>query len=220
MAKPRVFIVEDHPVVRRGLMTLLEPLYDMAGSSDEAAAATEMILERRPDLVVLDVNIQGGGGFAVAEAVKRDLPDVKILVLSVSTSRNDVVRMFHAGIDGYIVKSSDEEALLDAVEQTLAGGRPISREIAGHLLNIDESITGASGIEKLTPKEREITTLIARGYTYREAASSLSSPISVKTLETHLAHIFQKLGVASRHEVTRIAYETGFVQPGPDTTSP
>lgn len=213
MSRARIFIVEDHPVVRRGIESLTTSHYDLVGSADDASAAIELIGERRPDLVMLDVNIGGGGGAIVADAVKRTFPELKILVLSVSTSRDDVVRMFRAGIDGYIVKTSDERALIDAIEQTLAGGRPISRDVAGHLLDIDEDIPAASEIERLTPREREVTTLIARGYTYREIASSLSNPISVKTLESHIAHIFDKLGVASRHEVTRIAFETGFIRP-------
>lgn len=213
VAKPRIFVVEDHPVVRRGIESLIGSEYDLVGSADEVSAAIELIKERRPDLVLLDVHIEGGGGAAVVNAVRPVHPDVKFLVLSVSTSREDVLRMFQTGIHGYIVKTSDEQFLLGAIEQTLAGARPISREVAGHLLGIDEAVPEASGIERLTPKEREVTTLIARGYTYREVASSLGRPISIKTLESHIAHIFEKLGVASRHELTRLAFETGFVRP-------
>lgn len=211
--KPRVFVVEDHPVVRRGIESLISSQYDLVGSADEAGAAIDLIVERQPDLVLLDVHIEGGGGVAVVEGVRAVLPDVRFLVLSVATSREDVVRMFHAGVNGYIVKTSDEHFLMSAIQQTLSGARPISREVAGHLLSIDEAIPEASGIERLTPKEREVTRLIARGYTYREVASSVSRPISVKTLESHIAHIFEKLGIASRHELTRLAFETGFVRP-------
>lgn len=208
-------IVEDHPVFRRGLEAIVTPHYRFLGSADEVGAAVELILERQPDLVLLDVHIDGGGGAAVVQAVRPRQPEVKFLVLSVSTSKEDVLRMFDAGIDGYIVKTSDEQFILDSLGQTLTGARPISREVAGHLLEIDESITSGTGIERLTPREREVTTLIARGYTYKEAAAALSNPISVKTLEKHVAHIFDKLGVASRHELARVAFETGFVGPDP-----
>ena len=87
----------------------------------------------------------------------------------------------------------------------------VEAEVAGFLLNIDRDIPDAAGIERLTPRERDVTTLIARGYSYRETAATLS--ISVKTLENHMHHIFTKLGLASRHELTRLAYETGFLRP-------
>ena len=209
-----IFIVDDHPIMRRGIEAVVDSTYSLVGSADEAGAAIELILEREPDLVVLDVHIDGGGGATVVHEVRPKLPEAKFLVLSVSTSKEDVVRMFHAGIDGYIVKSSEESDLLRAIEQTLAGERPVSREIAGHLLDIDEEIPQNAGIDRLTPKEREVTKLIARGYTYREIAASLERPISVKTLENHIAHIFEKLQLASRHQVAYWAYETGLVTPG------
>lgn len=211
----RVFIVEDHPIMRRGIEATISSKHILVGSADEAQAAIDLILERAPDLVLLDVNIEGGGGEAVVEGVRPHLEDVRFLVLSVSSSRSDVARMFRAGIDGYIVKSSEEADLLRAIEQTMAGEKPVSREIAGHLLDIDEEIPVSSGLAKLTPKEREITKLIARGYTYKEIASSLTRPISVKTLENHISHIFEKLEVASRHQVAHWAYETGLVTPDP-----
>ena len=208
---PSVFIVEDHPLVRKGIEAVISKRYTLAGSADEVTTAVEMIEERAPDLVLLDVKIPGGGGSAVVEAVRRFDQAVRILVLSVSTSREDVVRMFHAGIDGYLVKTADEHFVLDAIAETLDGKRPVSPEVAGFLLNIDRDIPEAAGIDRLTPRERDVTTLIARGYSYRETASALS--ISVKTLENHMHHIFTKLGLASRHELTRLAYETGFLRP-------
>lgn len=207
----RVFVVEDHPIVLRGIASLIDQRFDLVGSADEVGSAVEIISEREPDLVLLDVHIPGGGGAAVIEAVRRTNSSVKFLVLTVSTSREDVARMFDAGVDGYIVKSSDEHLLLDAIDDVLEGGRPVSQEVAGYLLDIDENIVEAAGIERLTPREREVTTLIARGYTYRETAHRLE--VSVKTLENHMAHIFAKLGLASRHELTRLAYETGFLRP-------
>ncbi len=213
LSQVRIFIVDDHPIMRKGIESTVASRYKVVGSADEIDSAIEMIPERLPDLVVLDVQLKDGHGSSVAEAIRRDLPDTKILVLTVSSSKEDVVRMFQSGINGYIVKSSEESDLLDAIEKTLADERPVSREIAGHLLDIDEGIPTDSGIDRLTPKEREVAKLIARGYTYREIASKLSRPISVKTLENHIAHIFQKLEVQSRFQVTRWAFETGLVTP-------
>lgn len=210
--RPRIFLVEDHPLTLLGLQKHLQDRYEIVGSASEAVAAIEMILDREPDLVLLDVQFPGGGAAAVIEAVKPKDPEVKFLVFTVSTSAEDVVRLFKAGIDGYVVKTTEGYELEEQIDEALAGGRPVSRYVAGHLLKIDEVVSTQSGIERLTPREREVVTLIARGYRYREVANDLG--ISQKTLESHMKNVFDKLGVASRSEVTHLAFETGFVQPG------
>lgn len=209
--RPRVFLVEDHPLTLFGLQKHLEDSYDLVGSASEAGAAIEMILDRKPDLVLLDVQFPGGGGAAVIEAVKPKEPDVKFLAFTVSTSASDVVRLFKAGVDGYVVKTTEGFELSTQIDEALAGGRPVSKYVAGHLLEIDDVVAG-SDLESLTPKEREVVTLIARGFKYREISEELG--ISQKTLETHMRNVFHKLGVASRNELTRMAFETGFVRPG------
>lgn len=206
-----ILLVDDHPLVRKGVESLVERHYRVIGSADSVSSSVELIRERHPDIVLLDVRIPGGGGSAVVEEVRRFDPDVKFLVLSVSASRDDVLRMFQAGIDGYLVKTSDEATVIDAIEKVLKGSRPVSPEVAGYLLDIDRDVPEAAGIERLTFREKEVTTLVARGYSYREIAKELS--MSVKTLESHMHNIFMKLGLASRHELTRLAYETGFIQP-------
>jgi DNA-binding NarL/FixJ family response regulator len=118
------------------------------------------------------------------------------------------------GVSGYITKSDHDSMLADAVDEALNGGLPISREVAAHLLDIDDAVTEASGIEKLTAREREVTNLIARGYTYREIGERLG--ISVKTVEGHISNIFGKLEVANRNELTRFLYEEGFFRPEDD----
>ncbi len=210
--KPRVFLVEDHPLTLFGLEKYLEDRYDLVGSASEAAAAIELIVERQPDIVLLDVQFPGGGGAVVIEAVKPRLPNVKFLAFTVSTSAEDVVRLFKAGVDGYVVKTTEGFELEEQIDKALAGGRPVSRYVAGHLLKIDDIAAGESEMESLTPREREVVNLIARGFKYREVSQELG--ISQKTLETHMKHVFDKLGVASRSEVTRMAFETGFLQPG------
>jgi len=210
--RPKVFLVEDHPLTLFGLEKLLEERYVLAGSASEAGAAIELILERNPDIVLLDVQFPGGGGAAVIEAVKPKAPGIKFLAFTVSTSAEDVVRLFKAGVDGYVVKTTEGFELEEQIDKTLAGGRPVSRYVAGHLLKIDEVASSQSELESLTPREREVVTLIARGFKYREAAEDLG--MSQKTLETHMKHVFEKLGVASRSEVTRLAFETGFIRPG------
>jgi DNA-binding NarL/FixJ family response regulator len=207
-----IFLVEDHPLTLFGLQKHLEARYDLVGSASEAGAAIAMILERSPDLVLLDVQFPGGGGAAVVEAVKAKDPAIKFLAFTVSTSARDVVGLFKAGVDGYVVKTTEGFELDERIDEALAGGRPVSRYVAGHLLEIDDFAAADSELESLTPRERQVVTLIARGYKYREVADDLG--ISQKTLESHMRNVFEKLGVASRSEVTRLAFETGFVSPG------
>ena len=195
-----------------GIQKVLEDRYELVGAASEAAPAIEMILERDPDLVLLDVHLDGGGGSAVIEGVKARNSRPKFLAYTVSTSAEDVVRMFRAGVDGYVVKRADEVELADNIDQVLAGGRPVSRYVANYVMQIDDVASSSSELEALTRREREVMTFIARGYKYREVANEMN--ISVKTLESHMKHIFDKLGVASRHQVTKLAFETGFVDPG------
>jgi DNA-binding NarL/FixJ family response regulator len=206
----RIFLVDDHDVVRAGMKAVLDEDYDVVGEAGDADEAVVGILESHPELVVLDVKLPGGGGAAVIQRVRGRFPDVRFMALTVSTSRDDVVNMMQAGVDGYITKTTMSDELPDLIEQTAAGQRPVSPDIAAFLLDIDEDIAAGSTIERLTPREREVVNLIARGYSYRETANRLS--ISVKTLESHMGHIFEKLSVASRHELAALAYEEGYVE--------
>lgn len=206
----RVFLVDDHDVVRAGMKAVLAATYDIVGEAADVDGAVSGIIQTRPELVVLDVKLPGGGGAAVIHQVREVIPAVLFMALTVSTSRDDVVQMMQTGVDGYITKTTLSNELPNLIEQTAAGQRPVSPDVAAFLLDIDEDIAVGSTIERLTPREREVVNLIARGYSYRETANRLS--ISVKTLESHMGHIFEKLSVASRHELAALAYEEGYVE--------
>lgn len=208
----RVFLVDDHDVVRAGMKSILES-FDIVGEAADVQSAVDGILATVPELVVLDVKLPGGGGAAIIHRVRRLRPEIKFMALTVSSSREDVVRMMQAGVDGYITKTILSNELPSLICQTVAGQRPVSPDVAAFLLDIDEDIEAGSSIQRLTPREREVVNLIARGYSYRETAARLS--ISVKTLESHMAHIFDKLSVASRHELAALAYEEGYVERPP-----
>jgi DNA-binding NarL/FixJ family response regulator len=122
-----------------------------------------------------------------------------------------VAALLAAGVDGYLVKSTDADELPRAVVEVMGGGTPVSREVASFMLEIDSIGEQIERIKGLTPREREVVATIARGYTYRETATKLG--MKVKTLETHMSHIFEKLGVATRAELSFLAYETGIVDP-------
>lgn len=205
----RIYLVDDHDVVRAGMKAVLDDTFDIVGEAGDVDPAVKGILETEPEMVVLDVKLPSGNGAEVIERVRRTLPDVKFMALTVSSSRDDVVKMMQAGVDGYVTKTTLADQLPNLIDRTLDGQRPVTADVAAFMLDIDEDIDATSTIERLTPREREVVNLIARGYSYRETAARLS--ISVKTLESHMGNIFEKLSVASRHELAALAYEEGYV---------
>ena len=126
----QILLVDDHDVVRAGTRALLSTDFDIVGEADNVDSAIELIKERLPQLVVLDVKLPGGGGAAVIDAVRRDFPDVMFMALTVSTSREDVVRLLNAGVNGYVTKTTQGTELPDLVRQTAAGARPVSADVA------------------------------------------------------------------------------------------
>lgn len=212
--RPTVFLVDDHDVVRAGTRSLIGDRFRVVGEADNAPDAIDMIRERVPALVLLDLRLPGGGGISVLEAVRATHPGIEFLVYTASTSKSDVVRLMRLGVAGYVTKSDHDTALTGALSDAMAGLRPTSREVAAHLLDIDDAVGAGSTIEKLTPREREVTNLIARGYTYPEIARRLE--IAIKTVESHVNHIYAKLEVANRHELAALFYENGFFRPEDD----
>lgn len=209
----RVFLVDDHDIVRAGTRSILEEVFQIVGEAGDVGSAVSGIIKTHPQVVLLDVKLPGGGGRRVIEKVRDVVSDVKFMALTVASSREDVAQMMHAGVDGYVTKATLlEDDLVDLVLQTSAGRKPLSPDVAGFLLDIDEDISSDAPINRLTPKEREVVNLIARGYTYRETSERLF--ITVKTLEKHMSSIFGKLSVASRHELAALAFEEGYVAPG------
>lgn len=208
----RVFLVDDHEIVRAGTRSILEGAFEVVGEADDVDTAVAGILSSQPEVVLLDVKLPGGGGKSVIERVRPVLRGVKFMALTVASSREDVALMMQSGVDGYVTKATlREDELVDLVLQTAVGRRPLSPDVAGYLLDIDEDISSDAPISRLTPREREVVKLIARGYTYRETSDRLF--ITVKTLEKHMSSIFGKLSVASRHELAALAFEEGYVTP-------
>ncbi len=206
----RVFLVDDHPGLRDGWRAQLDTHAEIVGEADAADPAIELILERSPDIVLLDVHLPGGGGERVAREVTEQNPDVRLLAVSVSADRADVLRVIAAGATGYITKTADAAALLKAIDQ-VAEGRPVfSPDLAGIALELfgsDDPELIDPEIAALTPKELEVLRLIARGLTYREVGEELF--ISVKTVETHMSHILRKLHLTNRHQLAAWAARRG-----------
>ena len=207
---PRIFLVEDHAVFRAGVRAELGDAVEVVGEADEVEAAIELINERVPDVVLLDVHLPGGGGQAVLHGVLPHHPEVRFLALSVSDAPEDVIAVIRAGARGYITKTISGGELLQAVYRVAAGDAVFSPRLAGFVLDAFSHGTAAnqSGtvdpeLDQISPREREVLRLIARGYTYKEVARDLT--ISAKTVESHVSSFLRKLQLSTRHELTRWA---------------
>ncbi|MFV1970482.1 MAG: response regulator [Acidimicrobiia bacterium] len=211
MTKPRIVLVDDHDILRAGAAKYLSAEFDVVGEAGDVQEAIEVIVSTDPDGVLLDVHLPSGSGAAVVRAVRAANIECRFVCLSVSADRRDVIKMLQAGVDGYLVKSTLGNRLPELVSEALDGSMPVSPQIAGFLLDIDDVVAQEPAVEQLSPREREVAEFIARGYSYRKTADALF--VSVKTVETHMSHIFEKLGVASRHELAARAFESGFVSP-------
>jgi DNA-binding NarL/FixJ family response regulator len=205
--RPRVFLVDDHHLFRAGVRAELGDSVQVVGEADEVAAAVELIAEREPDVVLLDVHLPDGGGQAVIEATKADHPDVRFLALSVSDAPEDVIAVIRAGARGYVTKAISGTELIEAIERVAGGDAVFSPRLAGFVLDAFAGMPAEANpssidpeLDQLTSRERDVLRLIARGYTYKEVARELS--ISVKTVETHVSAVLRKLQLTSRHQLT------------------
>jgi DNA-binding NarL/FixJ family response regulator len=204
----RVFIVDDHQLFLAGVRSELSGRVDLVGDAYEVDTAIRGIREAKPDVVLIDVHMPGGGGLAVIEAVRETHPDVKFLALSVSDAAEDVIALVRAGARGYVTKTIAPDELVEVIHRIDGGDAYFSPRLAGFVLDAfagDIEVTADPEVEQLTVREKEVLRLIARGYTYKEVAKRLS--ISVKTVETHVSAVLRKLQLSNRHQLTQWASE-------------
>jgi DNA-binding NarL/FixJ family response regulator len=198
-----VFVVDDHELFRAGVRAELGTAVAIVGDAGDADAAIVGIVETQPEVVLLDVHLPGGGGRAVVEATRSQAPDVRFLALSVSDAAEDVIGLIRAGARGYVTKTITRDELVDAIVRVRSGDAVFSPRLAGFVLDAfagDLPAPVDPELDQLTPREREVLRLIARGYTYKEVAARLH--LSVKTVETHVSAVLRKLQLSSRHELT------------------
>jgi DNA-binding NarL/FixJ family response regulator len=202
----RVLIVDDHELFRTGVRAELADGVDVVGEAGSVAEAVTRIKELDPDVVLLDVHLPDGSGDAIVTAVAGDRPGVKFLALSVSDAPEDVIAVIRAGARGYVTKTISGPELVEAIERIAAGDAVFSPRLAGFVLDAfraGERIASDTELDELTPREREVLQLIARGYMYKEIAARLS--LSVKTVESHVSSVLRKLQLSTRHELARWA---------------
>jgi len=202
-----VFLVDDHQMFRAGVRAELGEAVQVVGEAADVESAVEGIRASDPEVVLLDVHLPGGGGKAVLETLKPERPDLVFLALSVSDAAEDVIAVIRAGARGYVTKTISSDDLAAAISRVRDGDAVFSPRLAGFVLDAfsgdpPTTVTDPQ-LEHLSPREREVMRLIARGYTYKEIARRLS--LSVKTVETHVSAVLRKLQLSSRHELTRWA---------------
>jgi DNA-binding NarL/FixJ family response regulator len=206
-----VVLVDDHLMFRTGVRASLDERVRVIGEAANVEEAIRVVRELHPPVVVLDVHLPGGDGSGGAEVIRACgelLGETRFLALSVSDAAEDVVAVIRAGARGYVTKAITGMDLSAAVLRVAGGDAVFSPLLAGFVLDAfgaaaGDVATGDDELDRLSPREREVMRLIARGYSYREVASELF--ISIKTVETHVSAVLRKLQLSSRHELTRWA---------------
>ncbi|HEY3713108.1 MAG TPA: response regulator transcription factor [Jatrophihabitantaceae bacterium] len=202
-----VFLVDDHAMFRAGVRAELGDSVELVGEAGTVAEAITAIRDLCPDVVLLDVHMPDGGGLAVLAGVATEVPDTRFLALSVSDAAEDVIAVIRAGAKGYVTKTISADELTAAVRRVADGDVVFSPRLAGFVLDAfrDAPVVPSvdPDLDQLTPREREVLRLLARGYAYKEIAAELY--ISIKTVETHASNVLRKLQLSSRHQLTRWA---------------
>ena len=204
-----VVIVDDHAMFRRGVRAELEAAgasaIDVRAEAADVDEAVAAIAAHRPDVVLLDVHLPGGGGVEVMR--RAPSPESRFLALSVSDAAEDVIGTIRGGARGYVTKTITGPDLVQAIQRVADGDAVFSPRLAGFVLDAFAGTIDVSAVDedldRLTEREREVMRLIARGYAYKEVAKELF--ISIKTVETHMSSVLRKLQLSSRHELTRWA---------------
>jgi DNA-binding NarL/FixJ family response regulator len=200
-------LVDDHAMFRTGVRAELGGRVDIVGEAGTVAEAAAVIAEVAPDVVLLDVHMPDGGGLAVLEAVSKQVPQPRFLALSVSDAAEDVIAVIRAGASGYVTKTISADDLAAAIARVAEGDAVFSPRLAGFVLDAFRDAPSVPSVDPeidlLTPREREVLRLLARGYAYKEIASELF--ISIKTVETHASNVLRKLQLSNRHQLTRWA---------------
>lgn len=210
----RVLIVDDHAVVRSGLRLLLEAEDDIEPVG-EAGSARDAVFQARalkPDVILLDVVMPEGSGLEVLPQLKHENPEAKVLILSMQDEARYVREAFAGGASGYVLKEAADNEVVAAVREVAGGGRYVNPELGARLVAADAEASRLAEEDPLSDREREVLRLLALGHTNQEIAKQLY--ISVRTAETHRAHIMQKLHLQTRADLVAYALERGLLEAG------
>jgi two-component system, NarL family, response regulator len=200
----KVMIVDDHPLVRVGMATVVNQQSDMAiaAEAEGGPRALELFREHRPDVVLMDLRLRGDSGARLTAAIRAEFPDARVLVISNYDGDEDIHQALEAGAMGYLFKSVVEDEVVDAIREINAGRRYLPKGVAARLHE------HGSGL-RLTRREEEILDLLGKGLSNRELGEVLG--VSEDTVKTHLKSLFRKLQVSDRAEAVREAMRRGFI---------
>ena len=214
MSKLRVFLADDHAVVREGLRSLLNAQTDMEviGEAADGQAAVDAAAELRPDVIVMDISMPKMGGAEATKLLKGLCPDAKIVALTVHEDRTYLRQLLESGVSGYVLKRAAAEELVHAVRTIAAGGVYLDPTLAGKVVGGFVKKSNARGIadtRDLSEREEEVFRMIAKGASNKEIAALLD--ISTKTVETYKSRSMEKLGLSSRTDIVRYALQQGWL---------
>lgn len=212
MKKVRLLVVDDHALFRAGLVNLLAqmPELEVVGEAGDGRAALEEIGEKRPDVVLLDVNMPVLGGVETVEALKARDEESRILMLTISKHDEDLFGAIAAGADGYLLKSAEPDELRRAILQVSEGKSVLSPEVTRRVLQMVGSGKDVYSEVGLSKREREVLDCLARGMTTAQVAQELF--ISDNTVKTHVRHILEKLEASNRAEAVSKAIQIGLIR--------
>jgi DNA-binding NarL/FixJ family response regulator len=210
--KIKILIADDHPVVRKGLWSCLSAKTNLKviGEACDGADTIQKVKELAPDVVLMDIDMPKKNGLEVTDLLRRDAPNVKVLILSMQSNRDTVLRIIKAGARGYVLKDAPTEELARAIEAVNAGEAFFSPPVAQIALN--QYVTDADDtkpLAKLSERESEVVALIAEGKSNKEIASHLG--IGVRTIETHRERVMRKLDIHSVAGLTKFAIANGMI---------
>jgi two-component system, NarL family, invasion response regulator UvrY len=208
----RILVVDDHPVVRQGLMRIIEDTQDLkvSGEAENGLEAIKKLKEQDFDLILLDISMPGGDGLDFIRQIKKMKPHLPVLILTIHPEKYYGLRMLQAGASGYLTKQNAPFELIEAIRKVTQGGLYISDALAQLLVNSKKNGEEKPAHEKLSDREYQIMQLIASGKKVKTISEELC--ISVKTIHVHRRHIFEKLNINSNAEIIHYAIQNGMLE--------
>lgn len=212
----RCLVVDDHILVRQGVRRLLEdePDFEVVGEAGNAAEALRKVLEHRPDVVVMDVGMPGMSPFEAARLIQHDYPHTKVLFLTMHEDEEYVIQALAAGVSGYVLKDTSAAGLISALREIYRGGNYVSPRVLSRMVENTSAGSAATRLvprsDSLTPREREVTRMIAEGNSVKEIAQSLG--LSVKTVEAHKFNLMRKLDIHNKAQLVTYAIQKRIVK--------